>query len=166
MDNSKIVALALGCVAALLVIMAGKSCASDIQEQNKKSSGSSYSSVKSTTNNAAPRLIEDPPSPGQGTPVYIEQTEANTESQYEVVTDMLGRVVETIPVTSAENETSAEAEESEPETTLSLIDQMYENERQNATNEISGFYHGTPEQQHKKELENATFPDDFSITID
>ncbi|MBQ1464460.1 MAG: hypothetical protein IIZ18_06575 [Ruminococcus sp.] len=163
MDNSKVVALVLGCIAALLVIMAGKSCASDIQEQNKKSSGSSYSSVNPATN-AAPRLIEDPPA-AVNTPQLIEETDAaTTEQQYEEVTDMLGRVVETVPVTQPDAE-DIPATDGEPETTLSMLDEFYEQQKQNATNELSGFNHGTPEQQHQKELENATFPSDFNITV-
>ena len=162
MENSKVVALVLGCIAALLVIMAGKSCASDIQEQNKKSSGSGYSSVNSTTK-PAPKLIEEPPAPAVNNQQAVEQTDAATEPQYEVVTDMLGRVVETIPVTQAEEDIPATEEE--PETTLSLLDEYYKQQQENATNELSGYNHGTPEQQHQKELENATFPSDFSINV-
>lgn len=159
MNNSRIVALVLGCLAALLVIMAGKSCAGDIRSQNRKASGGNGQAAVQTTAKAAPRLIDDTPSPA---PQTSGNTEADTEPQYEEVTDAFGRVTATVPVTQPETE--AAEEETEP-TTLSPIDEIYEQQKQNATNELSGFNHGTPEQQHEKELENATFPSEFNITL-
>lgn len=94
MEMSRVVAIVLAMLAAVLVIVAAKACADDARNH-------------STMNNHSERSTIGNPSPG-GYVVYDEADttvpqETETEKMYEEITNMLGEVIETIPVTSDED---------------------------------------------------------------
>ena len=109
MNTSKIVGFAIALIAAILIAMAGRSCARDIADKNENRR------QKNTTQAPSYHLITDPPANNDpsNTPHLIEET---TEREYVTVTNMLGEVVETIPVTTPE-------EADIPTTTLSMLDE-------------------------------------------
>ena len=109
MNASKIVGFAIALIAAILIAMAGKSCARDIADKNESRR------QKNTTQSPSYHLITDAPVPQNPTdpPQLIEET---TQREYVTVTNMLGEVVETIPVTTPE-------EADIPTTTLSMLDE-------------------------------------------
>ena len=109
MNASKIVGFAIALIAAILIAMAGKSCAKDIAEKNVERH------QKNTTQAPSYHLITDAPVSHDPTdpPHLIEET---TEREYITVTNMLGEVLETIPVTTPE-------EALIPTTTLSMLDE-------------------------------------------
>ena len=108
MNASKIVGFAIALIAAILIAMAGRSCARDIAEKNE-------SRRQRNTTQPSYHLITDPPiqQDPADTPHLIEET---TEREYVTVTNMLGEVLETIPVTTPE-------EADIPTTTLSMLDE-------------------------------------------
>ncbi|MCR4639067.1 hypothetical protein [Ruminococcus sp.] len=109
MNASKIVGFAIALIAAVLIAMAGRSCARDIADKNEERR------QKNTTQAPSYHLITDPPVQNDplNTPQLIEET---TQREYVTVTNMLGEVVETIPVTTPE-------EADIPTTTLSMLDE-------------------------------------------
>ncbi len=113
MNVNHIVSLTLALFAALLVIVAGRSCARSIDEANKESRAEkrNYHLITENpyTRGEQPVMTAAPQEPQQ--PV-----ETTTERQYETVTNMFGEVIETIPVTSPE-------EANIPTTTLSILDE-------------------------------------------
>lgn len=116
MNASKIVGFAIALIAAILIAMAGKSCAKDIADKNNQRH------QQNTTQAPTYHLITDPPVQNDpaNTPHLIEET---TQREYVTVTNMLGEVVETIPVTTPE-------EADIPTTTLSMLDE-YNSEHRN-----------------------------------
>lgn len=112
METRRIFSVFLAILAAAAVVMAAKSCAKSAVEANK----SSKHSV--TASSERPHLItenyDDITEAFTGDrPHLIEET---TERQYETVTNMLGEVKETIPITSPE-------EANMPTTTLSILEE-------------------------------------------
>ena len=109
MNASKIVGFAIALITAILIAMAGKSCAKDIADKNNQRH------QQNTTQAPTYHLITDPPvqKDPANTPHLIEET---TQREYATVTNMLGEVVETIPVTTPE-------EADIPTTTLSMLDE-------------------------------------------
>lgn len=99
MDISRVSAIVLAMLAAVLIIVAGKSCVDDAISQK---SGKHSSDEPNTFGNLTP---------GNNTlPEYDDITvpqETGTEIMYEEVTNMLGEVIETIPITEAETEPSS-----------------------------------------------------------
>jgi len=88
MDNRKSIAIVLAFVAAVLVMLAGKSCAESIHKSNTKNSGgnNNYTAdVSVTTGTKSQTVTYD-----------LEQEDV---PQVEYVTDILGRVIETVPQT-------------------------------------------------------------------
>ena len=94
MDISKMSAVVLAILGAALVIIAGKSCADDAVSQNQKSKA--HSTVQQAVPTAAPAT--HPPAPAAESPTAAPPA---TEAMYETVTNMLGDVIETIPITEA-----------------------------------------------------------------
>lgn len=109
MNASKLVGFAIALMAAILIALAGKSCAKDIAEKNAERH------QKNATQAPSYHLITDAPVQQDPTdpPHLIEET---TQREYVTVTNMLGDVLETIPVTTPE-------EALIPTTTLSMLDE-------------------------------------------
>ena len=128
-NNRRIIALVLAILAAMLVMMAGRACARDIQHTNE---------IYRTT--AAPDLhisLADPAGTVTPTPQATEQPTDIITSEVAtaaVVTDLIGRVVGTVPPTS-EGET---VETSEPTTVKKSILEEY-NEKQAAQNSTEAY---------------------------
>ena len=121
MNSSHIVSLVLALFAALLVIVAGRSCARSAERTNKESR------AKNTTTQQYKLITENPYTTSQqniADPDIISSQGSSiddTTSQYETVTDMFGDVVETIPV--AATKATVEADIDAPTTTLSILDE-------------------------------------------
>lgn len=90
MDNRKSIALVIAFIAAVLVMLAGKSCAESITKSNSSSSTKSEFSIAAETGTASPEKKS-------GQAVTYEVTQGNSPN-VEYVTDILGRVIETVPV--------------------------------------------------------------------
>lgn len=108
-QNQRGIAIIIAMFAAILVMLAGKSCTSNNSSDNSKSSKSvSYSeksagSIQTATNNS-----------GGGVYEYTVTAESqSTGTKIEYVTDMLGRVIGTVEATSGEV--------SEPETQIEYV---------------------------------------------
>ena len=115
MGNQRIIALAISIIAALLVIMAGKSCADDINDTNKEGNGASTTSASVPDNNnnnnnnnnrATSSRRNDPPAVEE-----ITETVPTELPALEYVTDEEGNTIGYIPI----------EEETEPTTAHSLI---------------------------------------------
>ena len=120
MNSSHIVSLVLALFAALLVIVAGRSCARSAERANKESR------AKNTTTQQYKLITENPYTKSQqniADPDIISSQGSidDTTSQYETVTDMFGDVVETIPVSPTK--ATVEADIDAPTTTLSILDE-------------------------------------------
>ena len=113
MNVTKIISAILALMAAVLIAMAGKSCAKDAAEKNAARRS------RNTTEAPSYHLITDPPYENDDgdLPHLVEDDtdEAVTEREYVTVTNIFGDVVETIPVTTPE-------EALIPTTTLSILD--------------------------------------------
>ena len=116
MERNRIISLFLAFVAAMLVVIAGKSCMEDIAETNKETR-------EKKSANEVHLITEDnifSSESGQFIPdsqtMPVQTAEQTTEREYETVTNIFGEVVETIPVTSPE-------EANMPTTTLSVLDE-------------------------------------------
>ena len=122
MNVTRIISIMLGLIAAVLIAMAGKSCAKDIAEKNKERRMSNTSEVPSY------HLITDPPATAvpENPPHLIEETEGTTEREYITVTNMLAEVLETIPVTTPE-------EALIPTTPLSMLEEYEAKNNQGTT---------------------------------
>ena len=122
MNATKIISFILAIMAAVLIAMAGKSCAKDIAQQNASHRNKNTTEAPSfhlitespygNTPATVPHLVDDS---GQAIQPGEDGAEATTEREYVTVTDMFGDVVETIPVTTPE-------EADIPTTTLSILD--------------------------------------------
>ncbi len=97
MDASRATALALAFLACLFVIIAGKSCADNIQETNKLShkqtteASTEYSTIDNT------KYLAEHFENEEAANTTEEQT---TEKNYIEITNMFGDVIETVPITS------------------------------------------------------------------
>lgn len=115
MDTSKVTAIVLAVLVAALVIIAGKSCTDDISSSNQRT----HRSTSQINTVATDEYITPMPT--------AALTEAATEAPtvpYEVVTNMIGEVIETIPI-----QTTAEGEEplyTETTVTKSILEQYDE----------------------------------------
>ncbi|MBO7475108.1 MAG: hypothetical protein J6U00_14115 [Ruminococcus sp.] len=92
MQNRPLIALCLAVLAAVLIIVAGKSCAEDINRINKRTQ-----STKSTIN--PDDLLTNSPTPPT---LPLTTATAPDPEQYVVVTNMIGEVIQTIPITTEE----------------------------------------------------------------
>ena len=106
MPVNKIIAIAIGALAAMLIIYAGKSCAKNIQETNMKNAAEHSSSASVNYNSNGAYTIDPAFQYGD------EPTTASEESleNVQVVTNLFGEVVATIP---AESITSEQTEATE-----------------------------------------------------
>lgn len=122
MNVTRIISIMLGLIAAVLIAMAGKSCAKDIAEKNKERRMHNTSAVPSY------HLITDPPATADSAsiPILTTETESTTEREYITVTNLLGEVLETIPVTTPE-------EALIPTTTLSILEEYEARHNQGTT---------------------------------
>ena len=102
MEFGRISALMLAVIAAVLVVVAGKSCADDAIRENERSKASKRSNNKIAT------IAQDTRQEFE-LAVETSPSEPEEEIQYEVVTNMVGDVIETIPITTAEEEEDAAA---------------------------------------------------------
>ena len=170
------IALVCGVIAALLVIMAGRSCTESVREANEKSrvkSGKSNISQSeqsgvSAVGGTAP--VEDG---GRVTDIFgrivtsatvpntTNVTETSTEPVGEYVTDAFGNGIGTETVTSTTTATAAYETETTASTTLSPLDQ-FNNDQQKPPPNISGFNHGSYDEDGNPK---PTLPPDFSIVI-
>lgn len=123
MENRRVIAIFIAMLAAFLVILAGRSCAMNIDNTNKKSnkskavtnnrltsdtSASEITAGKTTGNNPGNTFTfgnttqtdtaEDGTDETAGDGTDSETTKLTDAAGVEYVTDILGRVVETIPV--------------------------------------------------------------------
>jgi len=141
MNVTRIISIMLGLIAAVLIAMAGRSCAKDITEKNKERR------QRNTTEAPSYHLITDPPIMSQPGDVQftndeempsliVESTsQVITDPPYEIVTNLLGEVVETIPVTTPE-------EALIPTTTLGILE-AYNALHPVETQPVSDFEPGT-----------------------
>lgn len=150
MDNRRSIAIIAAFIAAVLVMMAGKSCSDNIVETNKNNQ-------KKQPKNAASDQITPPqnsPAPNQASPVQDNNEPAteSTTADYIAVTNLIGDVVGTIPVTTVEPE---EIPEEQAVTTRerSLLEEYNDSKNADSDNSLNGF-------SHKKKKENKSFTSD------
>lgn len=112
MDTSKVTAIVLAVLAAALVIIAGKSCTDDIASSNRISNRKkNITTIASTAPYTAPDTATDAPDEPETEPPTLP---------YDIVTNMIGEVVETIPKATDEN---GEIEVVETTGTKSILEQ-------------------------------------------
>lgn len=195
MEKSRLIGITCAFIAAILVIMAGKSCTEDSIRKNARNKQSSTVSA-----NMGDNIIFPDEDSSYREPVDIDETTEPVVTEYDVfgnpvivtkptdppVTDPFGNIIES--TTSEESEepqfqivtdvfgnvtatipVTAPAEESdqEPTTTLSLLDQYKEDSKK--PNKFSGYYHGEDDEDQDDEntyRPPATIPPDFVIIID
>lgn len=162
MDNRRSIAIVIAFIAAILVMMAGKSCSDNIIETNKNN-------PKKERATAATDMIPPPP---------MKQEEKADEKQEPVseapavqdhidVTNLLGDVVETIPITT---EPPAEPLEEVTTREKSILEEY--NERQESDSKLSGFSHSKKNNDSSDKQEDTegaseppTYPEDFIIVV-
>lgn len=175
MERNKIVALVCAAIAALLVIMAGKSCTESIREANEKSRAKNNKPTISFSGDLSVSVNEGT-SPEEEvdrvtdifgrvvTTVTVSEeysiTETTTEPVIEYVTDVFGNVIGTETATSTTAVSTVGESETTAETTLSPLDQ-FNNDQKNPPN-ISGFNHNNYDEDGNPK---PTLPPDFSIVI-
>ena len=95
MDTSRVTAVVLAVLAAALVIIAGKSCTDDIASSNRISERKkNVTTIGSTAPYTEPENVTDVPAETETEPPTLD---------YDVVTNMIGEVIETIPKATDEN---------------------------------------------------------------
>ena len=126
MDGSHVISLVLALAAALLVIVAGRSCARSAAEANKESHKKTATTEQFhlITENQYTQAYQDIMGTVAAEPQPAQET---TEREYETVTNIFGEVKETIPITSPE-------EANMPTTTLSVLEE-YNQKYGNSTDE-------------------------------
>lgn len=187
--RTRIIGFACALITGMLVIMAGKGCADDAIEKNKKlheakvtdpniiyPGQGDYAAVPETAapGTTAPVMtgidifgnvfeVTEPPVTDVFGNVIDPAAPVTTEiQQFETVTDVFGNVVETIPVTQT---TAVVTIDPANTTTLSPIDQYNEDLK---NNQSGGYYHG--QSSNNEEEDNTykpapTIPPDFVIEI-
>lgn len=150
MDNRRSIAIIAAFIAAILVMMAGKSCSDNIVETNKNNQ-------KKQPKNAVSDQITPPqnaPAPNQASPVQDNNEPAteSTTADYIAVTNLIGDVVGTIPVTTAEPEDIPE-EQAVTTRERSLLEEYNDNKNDDSNDSLNGF-------SHKKKNEKKSFTSD------
>lgn len=175
MEKNKIVALACAAIAALLVIMAGRSCTESIREANEKSRAKNNEPTIFYSGGSGVSVIEGTAPAEEGgrvTDIFgrvvtttavseeYDSTETTTEPVVEYVTDVFGNIIDT--ETSASTTTTAVVGEIETTatTTLSPLDQFYHDQKNPPG--ISGYNHGNYDEDGNPQ---PTLPPDFTIVI-
>lgn len=187
--RNRIIGFACALVAGVLVIMAGKSCADDAIEQNKKLHKSEIvdpdiilpGEGPAGTEPAVPEstaqpvmttydvfgnviVVTEPPVTDIFGNIIEPAAPADPEgAQFETVTDVFGNVIGTVPVTA--QTTAVTTIDPALITTLNPIDQY--NEDLKKPNPNSGYYHGqyTYNEENDKYEPVPTIPPDFVIEI-
>lgn len=158
--NSRLISFTIAIISAMLVIMAGKGCTQSPDSKKEKNT------VQTTTyHEPTPEEVF-----GNNGNYYTydqiptENEEEPTTENVQYVTDLIGRVVGTVP--PAETVPAEETEtEQVPTVTKSILEEY--NERQQENIKGGGFDHGqknivtTPPENYQ----NATFPPDFTVVI-
>ena len=156
MEKNRVIAVILASIAAMLVIMAGKSCTEDISRTNGKKSSKTpvapqYEAVYPTEKKASKNSVVIPDEedvPQEDTVEYIPVTEIFTDENGET---FIAVVSEDIP---------------EPTTKpKSALEEYQEAKEQNNNNKLSGYNHGNKKENAENSYENATFPSDFQIIL-
>ena len=117
-DKGRIIGLLIAFAVCILIMIATKSCIDSATEARREAK------INATQPTNDVHLITEPytpPADGED-PQLIEGETVTTEREYEVVTNILGNVVETIPITSPE-------EANMPTTTLSILDEYRKNSK-------------------------------------
>lgn len=146
-DKGRIISLLIAAAVCILIIIATRSCVTSAIQAQKEAR------EHTTESTAQFHLITDPPATGQLEPPSLIET--TTERQYETVTNILGKVIETIPVTSPE-------EANMPTTTLSIIDEYRRNSKK-YNDDSSG---GEEVQEPQTTTEYIEPKMDFTLVID
>ena len=150
-DKGRIISLIIAAAVCILILIATRSCVRSAIQAKKEAR---ENATKST---AEFHLITDPPITGQVEPPSLidDGIEATTERQYETVTNILGKVIETIPVTTPE-------EANMPTTTLSIIEEYRQKSKNNNSDNSGG--EGIEEPQTTTEYIEPKM--DFTLVID
>ena len=90
MQKRSLIALFIAVLAAILIIVAGKSCAEDINRINSRNRH-----TNSTVN--PDDLLTNSPTPPT---LPVTTTTAPDPEQYVIVTNMIGEIIQTIPITT------------------------------------------------------------------
>lgn len=176
MKKNKIAALVCAAIAALLVIMAGKSCTKSAMEANEKSRRKNNDTTSSYSGESGDKVIEGT-TPSEeserATDIFgrivtseavtdtYHAAETTTEPVVEYVTDAFGNVIGTETVTSTTATTNDNETETTATTTLNPLEQ-FKNDQQKPPPNISGFNHGNFDEDGNPK---PTLPPDFSIVI-
>ena len=176
MDNRRSIAIVAAFIAALMVMMAGKSCSDNIAETNKQNSKKTKASA--ATEYEPPQQNIPAPNPADNAPAVQEgTTQPETQPDHIDVTDLVGNVVGTIPVTTAEPETLPPEEEGTTKE-RSLLDE-YNNDDGSSNSRLNGFAHSKsgkgnnkPPEPEEGAAEEApistvpvTLPEDFYVVV-
>lgn len=103
MTTRRIVTLIIAAVVAFLIIYAGKSCAEDIAETNRKNSANK--TIIQNSNVDTPSLIENQPAGNQQNTPTDPATDSETPTEYvETVTNIFGEVIGTVPPTQPQTD--------------------------------------------------------------
>ena len=175
MKKNKIAALVCAAIAALLVIMAGKSCTKSALEANEKSRRKNNDTT-SYSGESGDKVIEGT-TPSEeserATDIFgrivtseavtdtYHAAETTTEPVVEYVTDAFGNVIGTETVTSTTATTNDNETETTATTTLNPLEQ-FKNDQKKPPPNISGFNHGNFDEDGNPK---PTLPPDFSIVI-
>lgn len=127
MDQNKGMAILIAIAAAILVIISCRACADDIRRTNQK-----YHKDSAPTTSEFPSF-DYSNSPYNPNAVVSEPVteEMAAEKMYEEVTNILGEVIETVPITTSAQNVPADETVAQVTTTKSILDEY--NERHNQT---------------------------------
>lgn len=114
MENQRAIALLIAVAAAMLVVLAGKSCMRSIEEQNKKTE-SSETAVRTSQTTAEITSAE-----------AAVTTIGTAESSIEYETDFFGDIVGTVSPTEVPSD-----EDSAETSTKSMLDEFWDSEHPN-----------------------------------
>ncbi|MGN0576956.1 MAG: hypothetical protein ACI4J2_13125 [Ruminococcus sp.] len=136
METRRMISLLIAAVVALLIIYAGKSCAQDIVETNHKASVKAspdftgYMTDSSLYNSIPDDAYYTDPS---------ASTAPSVDEGYEIVTNIFGDAVGTIPVTNSDDESgSGNNNENTAETTVKSILGNYTKETTEPVTTVTG----------------------------
>ena len=157
MEKNRVIAVILASIAAMLVIMTGKSCTEDISKTNGKKSTkvpvapqyeAVYPTEKKSSKNSSVAVPDDEDVPQEDTVEYIPVTEIFTDENGETV---IAVVSEDVPEPTTEPK--------------SVLEEYQEAKEKNNNNKLSGYNHGKKNETPENPYENATFPSDFQIIL-
>lgn len=125
MDQNKGMAILIAIAAAMLVIISCRACADDIRKTNnmhRKNSAPTTSEFPSFDYSNSPY----DPNKATSEPVEPVTQEQVTEMLYEEVTNIIGEVIETIPITTPVQDVPADETIAQVTTTKSILDEYNE----------------------------------------